>query len=112
MTDIKYCPNCQKELSISEQTCPDCKYEFIIVEKKAETNSVSKTDRYDPTPAFLWTALGFIFPPLGAILYFVLRKKWVLRAENSKDGAVLGIICWAIALVFILIFFVIKEEAV
>lgn len=106
MTDIKYCPNCQKELNVSEQKCPDCGFEFIVEEKKVETNAIVKGEKYDPVPGWLWTVLGFVLPPLGGILYLTLRKSWLHRAENSKDGAMLGLICWAIAIVFILIFFV------
>lgn len=106
MTDIKYCPNCQKELEISEKTCSDCGFEFVVQEKKKETNAIVKGERYDPVPGFLWTVLSFIFPVVGGILYLTLRKKWILRAENCKDGTMLGLICWAIAIVFILIFFV------
>ena len=109
MTDIKYCPNCQKELPISEKNCPDCGFEFIIQEKKEKTNAIVKGEKFDPVPGWLWTIISFICPPLGGILLLAFRKKWIMRAENSKDGAIMGLICWAIAIVFILIFFVIKE---
>lgn len=109
MTDIKYCPNCQKELSCSEHICPECGFEFIVQEKKKETNAIVKGEQFDPVPSWLWFIISFVLPPVGGILLLTFRKKWIMRTDSCKDGAVMGLICWAIALIFILIFCVIKE---
>lgn len=104
MSDIKFCPKCQKEVHISETICVDCGYEFVKEKTVVVSNTVDKNDRFDPVPTWLWTVICFILPPVGLILYFCFRKKWHLRADAAKDGAVLGLIVWAIALLFVLFF--------
>lgn len=104
MSDIKFCPDCQKEVPSSTQTCPDCGYQFVLEKKVQVSNAVNKNDRFDPVPLFLWSVIGFILPPVGVVLYFVFRKNWSQRAESAKDGFVLGALAWAIVILFLFFF--------
>lgn len=104
MAEVKYCPGCQKEVEVGVKVCPDCGYEFIVQEKKEVTNAVRKGELFDPTPAFLWTGMSFLIPIVGFILYFVFRKKWIARSEHCKDGAVIGIIVYALVAIFAFFF--------
>ena len=104
MSDIKFCPNCQKEVSKDVQVCDDCGYEFAPEKVEEASNKVINIERYDPVPTFLWTAHSFLFPVVGVILFFVFRKNWSARAEACKDGFVIGAIVWALVIMFLLFF--------
>lgn len=104
MNEIKYCPNCQLELNKGVSTCPECGFEFVPEKNDEPANVVKKVEKYDPVPAFIWSVLGFILPPVGLILYLVFRKERPTRAENLKDSSVMGLIIWALLFLFFLFF--------
>ena len=104
MNDIKYCPNCQLEVNKDVTKCPDCGYEFVPEKNVEPANRVSKVEKYDPVPAFIWSLLGFVLPPVGLILYLVFRKERPTRADNLKDSSLMGLVIWALLLLFFLFF--------
>lgn len=110
MSDIKYCPNCQKEVSKETLVCEDCGFEFVPEKVVQVTNTRSKIDRFDPVPQILWSIIAFCFPLIGLVLFFLFRKEWPLRAESCKDGIVIGLIIWALVIIFA-VFFAIDYKA-
>lgn len=104
MSDIKFCPNCQKEVSKDTLVCPDCGFEFAPEKEEEASNKVINIERFDPVPTFIWTVLSFLFPVVGVILFFVFRKNWSFRAEACKDGFIIGAIVWALVLMFLFFF--------
>lgn len=110
MSDIKFCPNCQKEVSIKTEVCADCGFQFAPEKQEEASNKVINIERYDPVPTFLWTVLCFLFPLVGVILYFAFKKEWSIRAEACKDGFIIGAIVWALVIMFLLFFTVDYKE--
>lgn len=47
MANVKYCPMCQKQVSVDTEVC-ECGYEFSVV-NEPETNAFEEFDKADPT---------------------------------------------------------------
>lgn len=110
MSDIKFCPNCQKEVSRKTEVCEDCGFEFAPEKEQEASNKVINIEKYDPVPVFLWTVLSFLFPIVGVILFFVFKKNRSVRAEACKDGFIIGAIVWTLVIMFLLFFMVDYKE--
>ena len=102
MSNIKYCPNCQKEHNIDETKC-SCGYEFVMVEKVDETVSTNTTVIVDRVPGFLWSWVGFFSRIAGLILYIVWKKKWPERSKRAGSVALYSAIVLTVILVVVLL---------
>lgn len=80
MTNIKYCPNCQKENHVEAKNC-QCGYEFFIKEVVDEMASTNTTVIADPVPEFVWKLIGIVCPIAGIILGCLWKTKWPERKK-------------------------------
>lgn len=80
---MKYCKNCGKEIADKAVICPHC---GVPQEKLAV--SVDSGN-------FGWWILGFFFPVVGLILYFLWKETKPKNAKKAKDGAATMVI-WSI----------------
>lgn len=78
---MKYCNKCGFEISNDSNFCPNCGTNFTDV--KPDNNKKIKD-----TPAITWVVIGLLFPVLGAILYYVLKK------TDYKAAKILNICSW------------------
>ncbi len=105
MSDIKYCPNCQKEVEASLKNC-ECGYEFYIKEVEDEIASSNTTVIVDNVPEFVWKLIGLLCPIAGLILAIVWRKKWVERSKilfKFSLGMIIFLVVVAALAVFVTI---------
>ena len=77
-----YCSMCGKEINDYAVICPNCgcttkHYKRSAVFPDKEINKI------------LYLFLGFIFPPIGFLLYFFWKTKHPTRAEYSRNGALI-----------------------
>jgi len=77
---MKYCSHCGKKMDEEATVCPSC---GAAVNRSA----VPKPD----APSALYMILGFLFPVVGVILYFLNEEKAPLRAKSAYKGAVIGL---------------------
>lgn len=110
MSDIKFCPNCLKEVVKGTEVCDQCGFQFAPEKEEEASNKVINNEKYDPVPTFLWTVLSFLFPVVGVILFFVFKKEWSVRADACKDGFIIGAIVWTLVIMFLLFFMVDYKE--
>ena len=103
MSDIKYCPNCQKEVSKEVTNCT-CGYEFVPEKNEEPANVVKKVEKFDPVPGFIWSVVGICTPIVGLVLYFIFKKERPTRADNVKDSSLMGLVIWALLFLFVLFF--------
>lgn len=80
MTNIKYCPNCQKTNDIEAKNC-ECGYEFFIKEVEDEIASTNTTVIADPVPEFVWKLISIVCPIAGIILAVLWKEKWPERKK-------------------------------
>lgn len=102
MSNIKYCPNCQKEHSADATKC-SCGYEFVIIEKVDETVSTNTTVLVDRVPGFVWSWIGFLCPIAGLVLYIVWKQKWPDRSRRAGTVALYTTITLAVIAVIALL---------
>lgn len=102
MTNIKYCPNCQKENPAEQQKC-SCGYEFVIKEVVDETVSTNTTVFVDNIPSFVWKIVSFLSPIAGIVLYFKFKSKWPERSKICKKVAIGTIIFEAVVILILIL---------
>ena len=54
--------------------------------------------------SFWWGFLGFWYPVIGLILYFVLKSKLPLVAKKSLKGTIIGAIVYVVCIVIYVVF--------
>ena len=91
MSNIKYCPECQKENDVNATKC-ECGYEFVIKEVEDEIASTNTIVFVDRVPQFLWKLVGFFCPIAGLVLYILWKKKWPERSKNAGKFALTSVI--------------------
>lgn len=107
MSDIKYCPNCQKEVDASLKHC-ECGYEFYIKQVEDEVASTNTTVIVDNVPEFVWKLISLLCPIVGIILSFVWKKKWPERSKILFKVS-LGMIIFLVVVAAIAIFVVVGK---
>lgn len=80
MTNIKYCPNCQKEVDAESKNC-ECGFEFYIKEVEDEIASTNTIVIADPVPEFVWKLISIVCPIAGIILSIIWKDKWPERKK-------------------------------
>ena len=107
MSNIKYCPNCQKENHIDEAKC-SCGFEFVIKEVVDETVSTNTTVIVDNVPLFVWKIIAFFCPIAGFILKYKYRNKYPERSKICGSvalGTTIFVACSILLIVLIVIGF-------
>ena len=64
---MKYCNKCGSAISDDSNFCSKCGTKFT--DEKAANNKKTKD-----TSVIIWIIIGLLFPIIGAILYYVLKK--------------------------------------
>lgn len=109
MQKEKYCPKCLELVDGKTEKCPKCGYEFVkVIEEDEEVTNHKIFD--DPTPAFVWKAIGFIFPPAAIILYFVWREMWPQRVKDAAKNAISMSIFWGVVLILYVLYLIFKSK--
>lgn len=78
---MKYCNKCGSAISDDSNFCSRCGTKFT--DEQAANNKKTKD-----TPVIIWIIIGLLFPIIGAILYYVLKK------TDYKAAKVLNICSW------------------
>ena len=78
---MKYCNKCGSAISYDSNFCSKCGTKFT--DEQAANNKKTKD-----TPVIIWIIIGLLFPIIGAILYYVLKK------TDYKAAKVLNICSW------------------
>lgn len=99
------CPNCGAPVSSREHFCSYCHTEVFPASKKLEqpvNQKVIEPSDLKPSEktteensSFFWGCIGFAFPLLGLILYFVWNKDNPKNAKGAGIGALLGFLFYA-----------------
>ncbi len=105
MSNIKYCPNCQKQHDVNAKEC-ECGFKFVVKEVEDEIASTNTIVHVDTVPQFVWKLIGFICPLAGLILYIIWRKRWPERAKNAGKFALTSVILVVVILALLIFYFV------
>ena len=97
-----YCKYCGNNIPDTARFCPHCgkmvgdnyfdepiKGEIYSYNPDGNNDSVKSDTSYD-TGRFAWAVLGFFFPVLGFILYFVMRRNKPRTSKKLLIGAIVG----------------------
>lgn len=95
MLNMRYCPNCGKQVDPKAVVCPNCG-----VALPAPTNNNNAINSQNDTGSNWWTVLGFLIPIIGLVLYIVWRNSEPQNAKKAGLGALISVILW-FGLVFI-----------
>ena len=90
-----YCKHCGSEIPDTAKYCPLCGKEcgdnyFDELPQTAYNYNGQEKDNAADTGRFAWAVLGFFFPIVGFILYFVMRKDKPRTAKKLLIGAIVG----------------------
>ncbi len=84
---MKYCDNCGKELDKIFNFCPNCGREFSIKNQKSNSGSI-----------IVCAIIGLLFPIVGAILYYVLKRTDMRAAKAANICSWIGFLGYFIYL--------------
>lgn len=118
-----YCKNCGGEVPHNAKFCPYCGTEcgdnyfdeppVASCEREAVDpvdngriygyEEPKRTDEASDTGRFAWAVLGFFFPVVGLVLYFVMRKNKPRTAKKTLIGAIVGFAVETACFIFYLI---------
>jgi uncharacterized membrane protein YvbJ len=90
---MSYCSNCGNELKDGADVCLNCGKSII---KKSSSTSVD-------TGSSGWSLLGFFFPLIGLILYFLWKSDQPRNSSAIGKGALIGVI---VSVVFSIIYII------
>lgn len=74
---MKYCDSCGHELSESSNFCSNCGKNF------SSNNNISHNDSNNGT-VIVCAIVGLLFPIIGAILYYALKKSDIKAAKTAN----------------------------
>lgn len=101
------CPNCGAKVYSNERYCSYCHSEMIRSSDNKQIDS-SYQEKYDPTHgqtsssstkddgSLMWGILGFFFPLIGLILFFLWNTSRPKSAQKAILGALLGFIFYVV----------------
>lgn len=101
MTNIKYCPNCQKEVNVDEKHCT-CGFEFQIKEVEDEIASTNTIVIADPVPEFVWKLISIVCPIAGIVLAILWKEKWPERKKILFKFSLGMLIFFAVAIALVI----------
>ena len=102
---MKYCNKCGSVISDDSNFCSKCGTKFtdeqkeeyldrltigsqVSVIKSFTDEQAANNKKTKDTPVIIWIIIGLLFPIIGAILYYVLKK------TDYKAAKVLNICSW------------------
>lgn len=98
MLNMRYCPNCGKQVDPQAVVCPNCG-----VALPAPILNVNIANTQNDTGSIGWAFLGFFIPIAGLILYIVWRNTEPNNAKQAGLGALISVITCAIFWVLIVL---------
>lgn len=101
---MKYCQNCGAQLDEKAVVCPKCG----VPVAGATMSGVTPPPNAEPKPSAGWGFLGFFFPIVGWILYFVFHKETPKRAHRCAVWAWVG---FAVQIVWWIIYVAVVDSA-
>jgi len=80
-----YCKNCGQPLEVDYKVCPMCGTR--VVDEYYQSEHVQETHQQNE---LLWAILGFFFPVIGIVLFFIWQNTKPVIAKYIGIGALLG----------------------
>jgi DNA-directed RNA polymerase subunit RPC12/RpoP len=81
---INYCSNCGTQLNSDQDVCLKCGKNI----SKSNFDTVVSQDN----GSIGWGLLGFFFPFIGLILYFIWKETKPLNAKAAGKGSLIGVL--------------------
>lgn len=95
---MKYCDECGYKLPADNlKFCPECGKNLIT--KESNNNKTSEQGQNSMT-IIVCAIVGLLFPIIGAILYYVLKKNDIKAAKTANICAWIGFLFQILLLVF------------
>ena len=80
---MKYCDNCGYELNENSNFCSNCGRDFYSPNDNCRNNKNSSS-------VIVCAIVGLLFPIIGAILYYVLKKSDIRAAKTANTCSWIG----------------------
>lgn len=87
---MKFCDKCGSELNKNSNFCPSC------------GKSCDNVVQGNSTSIIICAIIGILFPLLGIVLFFLLKKTDIKAAKTADRCALIGIIFQVIYVLFLL----------
>ncbi len=108
---MNYCPNCGKQMTQGDTFCSNCGRQITINQNQNNYgNDGSQNTKNGDGLNILYGFLGFFFPIVGLVLYFVFKQS---NPEGSKAAGIGALIKVGFAIVvYGLMFFYLANERI
>ena len=94
---MSYCSSCGNEIKEGADICLNC---GKLISRQSKAASTTESD----TGSLMWAFLGFFFPFIGLILYFVWKTEQPKNAQSAGKGALISVIVSVvISIIYIII---------
>ena len=112
-----YCIKCGSEIPSGSNSCTNCntpvtKKESVEIIQANKAPVKKRGEAYDASTKGM-AATGFFLPPVGILFYLFAKKDTPVRAKTALQGALFGIVTYALAaVIFIYLILPIEKKFV